>query len=411
MINSKELGSIVFEARLPKPRSKTSVAAAGLEKAPKPHKIAASQIPAVFAAIANPTHLTIENGIGYAWLVYHFARGKKRWNIHQIFKKYGLKDLSTMATMYSIQPTTTVTYSHAYALFLRYIKCTFPSIKKIENISHLQVAAFIWFESYRRMAPSTISTRLSGIKHFLGNKMVTSHSLVEKSLKAVTLLFARKKKKAHPLRLVHIAKFMRIIDWKCKMDVRDAYAGYLLAAGWLRVSELTGLKWDDVTFEILKESVYGPRGTFIQLIEIETSKTKVAGDVIIIAAPPHFPIIKLKKLIKAFRTFFPDEAELCPYIFRAPRDENRPMANDCVRRIVKRIARRIGEKNWHLFTAHSGRVGGVTDAAAAGISEAFMRWHGRWDSATFYGYFQDYAFASIKTTLTIANHTMKIMDS
>ncbi len=412
MINNKQLVSNVFRMRLPKPRSRTYVAQTDLDAPPKPQKIAKRQIPIVFAAVLSPEDLTIEKAIDYTWLVYHFCKGKRRWEPRKIFPKLRIENIPTMARMFAIQPTSMLTYSHAFVLFLRYVKCTFPKLKKIAQIGPKEVTSFLWFDAYRGLAPSTISLRLTAIKHFLTNLRHKQDPTLEYSVRAIRLLFARKVKKAYPLRLRHIARFMKVMDWSKPTDVRDAYLGYLVSAGWLRVSELVNLKWDDVFYEILKECPYGPEGTFLHVIDLTTTKTKAAGDVIVLAAPPHFPIIKLKKLIRKYREFFPDPPEELEYVFRAPRaPKEKQMSTDCARRIIKRIARRIGEKDWKLFSAHSGRVGGVTDAAEAGISEAFMRWFGRWETATFYGYFQDSAFAGIKTTLKIANHTLKVVEN
>ncbi len=408
MLNCEEIASTVFELRRPKPRTQV---APNLPLPPKPQKINVSQIPQVLTKLQNIEELTIESAINYAWLLYHFCRGKRRWDPKTLFPTVDLPVLHVMGKLFSIQPTTTYTYSHAFALFLRYVRCTFPKIEKVKEITSLHLTAFIWFEGYRGMAPSTISLRITAIKHFLGKMKEDDSLLLSYAMRAIRLLFARKIKKAHPLRLVHMSKFMRKMNWDDPRDVRDAYVGYLLSAGWLRVSELTALKWKEIHFANMKECAYGPAGTFLQILEISTTKTKVAGDVIVIAAPPHFPSLRLKKLVLAYRKLFPDEAGRSPYIFRAPRNEERQMSNDCVRRIIKRIARDIGEKNWKMFSAHSGRVGGVTDAAAAGISDAFIRWFGRWDSATFYGYFQNAAFAGIKTTLKIADYTLRIEEN
>ncbi len=411
-ITAEELSAKLFTLRLPKAQVGTYTAPKGLPKPPKPQKIKTSDIPSIFSMLSTHKDLTIDEAISLGWLVYHFVKNKRRWNLKEMFPKLEVGNLKIMATLFSVQPTTLRTYAYAYTLCLRYVRATFPRLKSLRDLQETHIMAFIWDSAYRGLAPSTISTRLTGVKFFCKlwkmDENPANTQNVELSMRAISKLCAKKVKKAFPLRLRHIARFVKKMNWNEAKDVRDAYLAFCLSAGWLRVSELTNLKWDNLIFEHLKASSYGPAGTFIQIIELETTKTKIAGDVVVIASPPHFPTIDLKKLIRSYTQFFPDEADESPYVFRSPADPSKQMTPACVRSIIKRLGRRVGEPNWKLLTSHSGRVGGVTDAAAAGIPEAFIRWYGRWDSAVFYGYFQDAAFAGVRTTLRIADYTMKL---
>ncbi len=55
------------------------------------------------------------------------------------------------------------------------------------------------------------------------------------------------------------------------------------------------------------------------------------------------------------------------------------------------------------YSSHSGRRGGVTDGLAAGIPPALVQKLGRWDSNTFYGYFESELYDKAEVSLALGS--------
>jgi site-specific recombinase XerD len=146
------------------------------------------------------------------------------------------------------------TYAHAFRLLFQYAASQLgknPSQLDLEQIDAPLVLAFLQhIETERKNGPVTRNARLAAIKSFMRYVEYQVPSALEqvRQIQAIPFKKTDTKVVAH-LTLEEMQAILNVPDPKTRFGTRDrAMLDVCFVAG-LRVSELVGLRADDVTFE------------------------------------------------------------------------------------------------------------------------------------------------------------------
>ena len=145
-------------------------------------------------------------------------------------------------------------YAHAFKLFLNYastrLKVT-PSRLAIEQIDAPLVVGFLqYLETTRGNSPSSRNSRLAAIKSFLHFLEYREPSALERIRRILAIPFKKTESRLVPH--LSVGEMQAILDGPTPTTwagTRDRALLHLCYAGGLRVSELIGLRLDDLTLQ------------------------------------------------------------------------------------------------------------------------------------------------------------------
>jgi len=145
-------------------------------------------------------------------------------------------------------------YAYAFKLFLTYASARLkvaPSQLAVEQIDAPLVAAFLHdLETTRGNGPSSRNVRLAAIKSFMHFLEYRVPSALEPIRRILAIPF--KKTESRLVRHLSIEEMQAILDAPApttRAGIRDRALLHLCYAGGLRVSELIGLRLDDLTLQ------------------------------------------------------------------------------------------------------------------------------------------------------------------
>ena len=164
--------------------------------------------------------------------------------------------------------------------------------------------------------------------------------------------------------------------------------------GFLRASEVTNLKRDDVWFE----EVDGRRVLFV-LIEKSKTDQERRGETIVLGGDDESAYCILNWM-ELWLECVPDG---CDYLFPVKKGGGWvQMGSKTPNHRVKDLLRRIGVDPAQ-YGSHSCRKGGCSKAAAAGVELRVLKRHGRWKSWAVFLYIHD----SVKQKLEVTSALYK----
>lgn len=233
--------------------------------------------------------------------------------------------------------------------------------------------------------PRTLARRLTAIKnwHFYqGFADPTGHPAIQKTLAGIKNVHGKPRAKATPLTLETIAKMSALLMQSMRLiDCRNRALLLVGFFGAFRRSELTSIKWSDIT--------YAPEGMEIL---VPRSKTDQVGEGQVCAIPKCddtmlCPVTALAE----WRKHSSSDAE---YVFRritaGGRVLNTAIQPHQVNVVVKSIAMACGLLDADSYSSHSLRRGFATEASRKGAPFGSIMRHGRWrHEGTVLGYIDD----------------------
>lgn len=256
----------------------------------------------------------------------------------------------------------------------------------------------------RGLARNTTNVAASAIasEYKLTGLQSPTQSELVKATKAVLARKAKPAKQKEPLTLELLRRMVEDAkegDW---IDARDNFMLALLLAAMLRESEEMALKADDVWVEEWQEADW-KENKEVLFVFVEKSKTDQERNGHTIVVGPG------------------EDEKTCPVRLFKRWSELRDAKSGFLfhqRGSTKRLSRKTPNSRLHVrlerigvdstpYGSHSGRIGGATGAAAAGVAERVIKKHAGWKSDVVHRYIRE----SMQTRLLVSAATFRPRES
>jgi site-specific recombinase XerD len=263
----------------------------------------------------------------------------------------------------------------------------------------------------RELAANTINkvalSAVADLYRYCEEKSPTRHAMVTAAKKAVGKIAgpAKQKKPLTRQMLMEMADVNLAAmhtNFAASKDntllARDVFMVLLLFTALLRESELVALKPDDVWEEKL---LVGGKEVNTLFVYVEKSKTdqERRGHTIVVAQADDPRICP----VGWFRVWSQLRSKTAPYLFHREKSDEQ-LARDTPNGRVKFMLEKIGVDSTD-YGSHSGRSGGATAAAAAGIEVRLLKKQGGWKSDAVFGYIRESAAELAAVSMAILNAT------
>jgi site-specific recombinase XerD len=250
-------------------------------------------------------------------------------------------------------------YRSDFRLFTRWCEarglCPLPATPEV-------LAAFLASEATRGVKPSSITRRVSGIRHahrLAGFESPNAAELVKSTLRGIRRTIGTAPNRKQPL-TADLVRSVVAITPNTLIGIRDRALLLFGFAGALRRSELVALDVDD-----LKETKEGIR------LRIRASKTDAERNGVSIAIPLGKNLCPIAAVRLWLNTARISDGPIFRSIYKGGRVSPHRLSDRSVADIVKQYADRIGADSV-LFSGHSLRAGFLTSAAKRGATLAKM---------------------------------------
>ena len=250
----------------------------------------------------------------------------------------------------------------------------------------------------RGLGRSTLTSVLpSAVAHLFrySDETPTQHPVVREAKKTVMRLTSPSKQKlpVTPAQLVRIAATIKRNKF---IHVRDMFMMTLMFLGFLRESEVTQLKPENVW----EETIDGEAVLFIFVVKAKNDQFST-GHTIVLGGDATSPICPIK-WHRLYRRF----AKGKHLFYKANNRARAGLAKTTPNAIIKKLLRTINVDP-EPYGSHSLRRGGVTAAVAAGVDILVLARHGNWHSEAIYAYVSQSVFQRLGVSRSILHSPLQ----
>ena len=165
--------------------------------APIPKKclrVSTKDIGEVIASARTKQRQTVHEMNKISWSLYKYLKNNKKWDIKTMFD-FSKHTALTMTATLSVSASTAEKYWFSINQFMRWVIAR-TEANFVDEITTENVCQWLWYEGFRGNAPSTIRTKLAGVRHLFQYLPVSpAHSqLVTDTVKAVSKQCAQRTK-------------------------------------------------------------------------------------------------------------------------------------------------------------------------------------------------------------------------
>ena len=367
-------------------------------------------LPVLLGELISNEKLTIIRACNYSKILYNQLYSVPLDKLMSFFSFSDRQYLKAFTFFSSLDPGSFKLYSYWYSRMLHNL-IIYPYDKEYKIISDIDshvIQSYLIQEARRGISPRTIRTQLSAIKHMLYpfNKLFpflyNGDIELKKIMQVIIKIFGRPVKKKLPITFFLIYKILGFIDFKKLLDVRDWILIVMCQVAGFRGGGISPITWHDVAVDKYIDTYTG-KNMHIVIIFLDTTKTMNVsnGATVTISCPDERNSFNLMVLLEIYIKLLTREGFLNDYVFPSlqlrDKKKNKHINTRSVSKIIKKRVKQIGEDP-KLFGAHSGRMGFVKDAIAAGIPPELIKKTGRWSSDCWLGYFHDQQYAQACAT-------------
>lgn len=260
---------------------------------------------------------------------------------------------------------------------------------------------------------STIEGHLSAIKEQYTLAQMpspTDDPIVRAAIAAARTVATKPKKRATPIEVMHIEQMILEADTSVAKDVRDITMIVLGFLAFMRRSEITRLRAEDVQI-----ADYPTEGEVVVLrvIRSKVDEKRRHGDTILLGAQPNSPLNPVF-WVRKWQEMRVEEADTFFHSL-SKNDVGAKLSDNTITHVLKARSKDIdGVDAEKTFSSHSLRSGGVSAAAARGVADRLLKAHGGWVSDAVYLYIADSVqqrFSIVKEILGAAEPAPKLLGS